>query len=161
MTTIVSAPGNLIIATSDGLKGQFGGVETPVEVPAGSRSVPGEQGIRVCLQAARCLETQRRDQDFDTGMELRARQLTSQGKEAAGLPPARSGAVVLNAVKIEISDDVGGTCRYVAGQVSGTGTAWDGSFVYVPAPPMNVKHLNIEVSLDGVPTGMCCRIRVD
>jgi hypothetical protein len=161
MTTIVSAPGNLIVATNDGLKVQFGGVETPVEVPAGARSVPGEQGIRVYLQVIRCLETQRRDQAFDTEMELWGTLLTSQGKESAGPPPSMPGAVALNTVRIELSDDAGGTYRYVAGQVAGTGTEWDGSFVYVPIPPTNVRHLNLEFSLDGVPTGKSCRVRVD
>ena len=161
MTTIVSAPGNLIIATGDGLQVQFGGVEIPVEVPAGARSGPGEQGIKVNLQVVRCLETQRRDQAFDTEMELWGTLLAAQGREAVGPPPSMSGAVALNAVRIEIFDDAGDTYRYVAGQVAGTGTEWDGSFIYVPAPPPNIRHLNLEFSLNGVPTGKSCRIRVD
>jgi hypothetical protein len=49
MMTVISAPGDLVVATSDGIGVRFAGVELTIHLPGHPAAVPGERGIKVNL----------------------------------------------------------------------------------------------------------------
>ncbi|WP_160320872.1 hypothetical protein [Arthrobacter alpinus] len=53
MTTIISAFGDLIVATSASTDVCFAGIELSVEVPAGSGELAEVRGLRVYLEGVR------------------------------------------------------------------------------------------------------------
>ncbi|MDJ0313456.1 hypothetical protein [Arthrobacter sp. H35-D1] len=161
MTSIVWAPGDLIVATNDGVDVRFAGVEITPDVPAFLGRVPGERGIRVQLAGVTSAETMELDSAYLSEMEAWGRGLKLHGKDSAGRPPVMPGETVLSAVKAVITDNHDTDYHCVAGQVAGTGSEWDGSWVFVPEPPEQVNHITIEFTLKGEPTGKSCRVQLD
>lgn len=161
MTTIVWAPGDLIVATHEGVDVRFAGVELTSDVSEFLGATPGERGIRVSLAGIPNLETQRLGILYGAAFEAWAAELELRGKTNAGPPPPMPGQVVLSAVKPVISDNYDTEYCCVTGQWAGTGTEWDGSKTYLPEPPEGVKHLTIEFTLNGELTGKSCRVQLD
>lgn len=83
------------------------------------------------------------------------------GAEAAGDAPVMPGQIVLGPVGAVISDDVGTTYRMSAGQVAGSGSEWEATWVYLPEPPKTARILTLEFTLDDEPTGKTCQIQLD
>lgn len=160
MTTIVWAPGDLIVASHEGVDVRLAGVELTPDVSEFGPS-HGERGIRVSLAAIRNLETQRLDILHAEEFEAWAAEQTLHCKDSAGPPPRMPGQVVLSAVRPVITDNHDTDYRYVGGQWAGTGTQWDGSSIFLPEPPHEVRHLNIEFTLNGELTGKSCRVQLN
>ncbi|WP_146238774.1 hypothetical protein [Arthrobacter livingstonensis] len=161
MTTIISAPGDLIIATSDGIDVRFAGVAPTFLLPPGVGEVPGSGGVVVYFEGVPSLETRHRDQRHLKEIDQWAERRKLHGTEAAGRFPIMPGEPVLERVKVRISDDVGTEYRWVGGKVAGTGTEWDGCWGYAPEPPMSARLLNFEFTLDGEPTGKRCQVQLN
>jgi hypothetical protein len=161
MTTIVFAPGDLIVATSDGIDVRFAGIELDADFSPRPGYPRGGRGVRIRIEGIRGLETQRRDYEFLDAREAWADRLRGQGRDAAGEPPNMPGVPVLRRVKAIVTDDVGTEYQLAAGQVAGDGTEWDGSWVYAPSPPEAALTLKFRFTLDGEPTGKECAVRLD
>jgi len=152
MASIASAPSDLIVATSDGIRIRFVGMELD------ATSWDGNAGLEVRLQGVRGAETSRRDAEFRVALDAWARRLTERGKDAAGEAPTMPGVRVLDRVKVSITDDVGTEYQLVAGQAAGDGTDWDAAWIYAPRPPATAAHLYLRFTLDGHPTGIECAL---
>lgn len=61
MMTVVSAPGDLVVATNVGVGVRFAGIESIAEVPFVSDEWVGRKGIRLYFQGIRSHETRQRD----------------------------------------------------------------------------------------------------
>lgn len=160
MMTIISAPGDLIVATKDGVDVRFAGVESIADAPFSATEWLGKQGIRLHLEGIRSPETQRRDEHHVKEISQWANLRERDGAEAAGDAPAMPGQLVLGPVGADISDDLGTIYRWSAGQVAGSGTDWDATWVYLPEPPAAARFLRIEFTLDGEPTGKTCKVQL-
>lgn len=161
MTSIVWAPGDLIIATNRGVDVRFAGVEIIEDVPEHMWRVPGERGIRVHLTGVRGPATMEFDAGYGQALEAWTVERTAKGKDGVGRPPLMPADVVLTPVQAVISDNHDTEYRRVAGKVSGTGSEWDASWVFVPEPPAGLKHLTIEFTLHGELTGKSVRAQLD
>ncbi|AIY00162.1 hypothetical protein ART_0563 [Arthrobacter sp. PAMC 25486] len=161
MTVIVWAPGDLIVASNEGVDVRLAGVELTSDAPVHHGAKPGERGVRIGLEANRNLETQHRDLAYLEAFEAWDAEQKLHGKGKAGSPPPMPGQVVLSAVKPVITDNHDTDYRCVGGQWAGTGTDWDGSWTFVPEPPAGVKHLTIEFTVNGDLTGKSCRVQLD
>ncbi|RAM37212.1 hypothetical protein [Arthrobacter globiformis] len=161
MTTVVSAPGDLVVATSDGIDVRFAGMELTESLPAGVKARPGERGIKVRLEGVQGPETQQRDHQFTEAIVDWVEQREKRGAESAGQPPTMPGVLVLEPVQLRISDDFGTEYECVAGQIAGDGTEWSASWMYLPEPPKHVRSINLVFTLHGAPTGKDCQIRLD
>ncbi|WP_104091899.1 hypothetical protein [Arthrobacter sp. GMC3] len=160
MTTIISAPGDLIIATSDGIDVRFAGIDPTFLLPPGVGESSEMQGVAVYIEGVPSLETRLRDQRHVQEIEHWAELRKRHGTEAAGRFPIMPGEPVLSRVKVRLTDDVGTEYRWVGGKVAGTGTEWDGCWGYAPEPPMSARLLNFEFTLDGEPTGKSCKVQL-
>jgi hypothetical protein len=160
MTSIVFAPGDLVIATSDGIDVRFGGIELDTDVPPGPQRLEGGKGIRLRLEGVRGEETQRRDVLFLDARDTWIRRMKAQGLEAAGPSPTMPGVPVLERVNALLDDGLGTDYRCVKGQVAGDGTEWEASWVYLPNPPEAARNLRIWFTLDGIPTGRDCELQL-
>lgn len=161
MTTIIWAPGDLIVASNGGVEVRLAGVRTNSEVPFYMGHVPDVRGIRVDLVGVTSRVTMDLDIAYTAAIESWILERKSHGQEAAGARPLMPGGVVLSAVKPAITDNHDTDYRLVASHSAGTGTEWDGSWFFVPEPPAAVKHLTIEFTVNGRPTGKSCRVQLD
>lgn len=161
MTTIVWAPGDLIVASNEGLAVRLAGVGLTRDVPEHLGATVGERGVRIGLEVTRNLETQRRDIAYLEAFEAWVAEQKLHGRDMAGPPPTMPGQVVLSAVKANITDNHDTVYGCVAGRWAGTGTEWDGSWTFIPEPPAGVKHLTIEFTVNGELTGKSCRVQLD
>jgi hypothetical protein len=161
MTTIVSAPGDLIVATSDGIDVRFVGIEINADFSPSPGYPRGGRGVLIRLEGVRGLETQRRDYEFLDAREVWADRLKGQERDAAADPPTMPGVHVLDRVQAMVTDDVGTMYQLAAGQVAGDGTEWDASWVYAPAPPPAAQILRLRFMLDSDLTGKECEVRLD
>ena len=78
MMTVISAPGDLIIATSQGIDVRFAGIELTTDLPVHPESSP-ERGIRISLEGIRDQETQHRDQGYVEALLRWVEQRKAQG----------------------------------------------------------------------------------
>lgn len=160
MTTIVSAPGDLIIATSDGIDVRFAGIEPTFRFPVGVGPVTGSGGITVYFEGVTSRETLDRDNHHLEKIEQWAARGKSHGTDAAGPYPIMPGVPVLERVKVRISDDVGTDYRWVGGKLAGTGTEWEGCWGYAPEPPKDARFLTLDFTLDDELTGKRCQLQL-
>lgn len=161
MMTVVSAPGDLVVATIDGVGVRFAGIESIGDAPVVSADWLGREGIRLYFQGIRSHETRQRDFRYEEQLVQRGNLRDRDGAQAVGDPPAMPGQLVLGTVGAVISDDVGTTYRMDAGQVAGSGSEWEATWVYLPEPPRTARILTLEFTLDGEPTGKTCQVRLD
>lgn len=161
MTSIVWAPGDLIIASNQGVDVRFAGVEIITDIPQHVGLVPGGRVIRVHLTAIRGRATLELDDGYGTAVEAWAAERAAQGRESAGRPPIMPGDVVLTPVQALITDNHDTEYRRVGGRAAGAGSEWDASWVFAPEPPAGVKHLTIEFTLHGGLTGRSVRVQLD
>ena len=159
MGSIVSAPADLVIATSDGIDVRFTGIDLAAELSAHAQEPPGGHGVRVSLAAVRGAETMRRDEQFRVARLAWAQREDGgrRGKEPAPLMPGFS---VLDRVGAVLADEAGTEYRLVAGQAAGDGTEWESAWEFVPQPPAAAGILRLQFTLDGAPTGKTCEVRV-
>ncbi len=160
MMTIVSAPGDLIVATNDGVGVRFGGIESISDVPVISAEWLGKTGIRLYFQGIRSEDTIQRDIRHDEEMLQWVNLRKSAGAEATGDAPAMPGQLVLGSVGVNISDDIGTSYRMSTGQVAGSGSNWEATWVYLPEPPSGAQLLTLEFTLDDEPTGTTCHVKL-
>ncbi|MGL3806133.1 hypothetical protein ACSYDW_08560 [Paeniglutamicibacter sp. R2-26] len=160
MMTVVSAPGDLVVATNDGVEVRFAGIESIAQVPVVSAEWLGRKGIRLYFQGIRSHETRQRDFRHEEQM-VQWVNLRKRDGEEAGDPPVMPGQLVLGPVGAVISDDVGTTYQMSTGQVAGNATEWEATWVYLPEPPETARILTLEFTLDGEPTGKACQVRLD
>lgn len=161
MTSIVWAPGDLIIATSQGVDVRFAGVEISTDLPERRWPLPGERGIRVHLSGVRSGATAELDGAYGTALAAWEEQRTAQGHDGADRPPIMPGEVVLTPVQAVITDNRDTNYRRMAGRVAGSGTEWDAFWVFTPEPPAGLKHLTIEFTLHGELTGRSVRVQLE
>lgn len=158
MGSIVSAPADLVIATSDGIDVRFAGIDLAAELSAHAQEPPGVHGVRISLAAVRGAETMRRDGQFQVARLAWAQR--RQDQVAAEEPvPLMPGFAVLDRVGVVLTDEVGTEYRLVAGQVAGDGTEWEAAWEFVPQPPEAAGTLGLQFTLDGTPTGQTCQVR--
>lgn len=160
MMKVISAPGDLVVAPSDGVDVRFAGLEltadiqTPVPIHAGGR------GIKVRLEVIRDEETGRRDHNFHEARLAWVHRRRAQGAEP-GPMPTMPGVLAFEPVELQITDDIGTDYRFVAGQVAGDGNEWSACWTYLPEPPRQAKRMNLAFTLNGTPTGKNCAIQLD
>ena len=157
MPTIVSAPGDLVVATVDGIDVRFGAMNIG-ELPPGLEQYG--QGLTVRLYGARGPETMRRDNVFMKALYAWAETRHDSGSETRDPPAQMPGAAVLGRVQAQITDDVGTGYRWVGSRTAGTGTDWEGSWSFIPEPPPGAAVLVLAFTLDGTPTGRDIRMRL-
>lgn len=160
MASIVSAPGDLVIAASDGIDIRFAGIRVDIDLPPHIDSPSSGRGIRISLEGVRGSETRQRDVRFEA-----ARLAWVEGRKAhesggAEDPPRMPGALVLDRVGVRVTDDIGTQYRWAGGQVAGDGTDWEASWFHSPTPPEAAQTLHLSFTLDGQPTGKECRVRL-
>ncbi|KUG56291.1 hypothetical protein AVL61_16745 [Kocuria rosea subsp. polaris] len=160
MTSIVSAPADLVVATSDDIKVRFAGADLTAVLPAHVQALPGAVGVRVMVSGARGPETMDRDNKFESARLAWYQQRKSGEPAREESAPTMPGVLVLERVGALLRDDVGTEYRPVAGQIGGDGTEWEGSWTYLPHPPEAARTLWLEFTLDGEPTGKECEIRI-
>jgi hypothetical protein len=79
MGTIVSAPADLVVATSDGIDVRFAGIDLAASLSPHAQEPPGGHGVRISLAAVRGAETMRRDGQFQAARRsTRRRQRVQQ-----------------------------------------------------------------------------------
>ena len=161
MTKVISAPGDRVVSTSDGVDVRFAGLELTSDIPGHVQVRPGERGIKISLEAIRGHETGLRDHSYDQARLQWAERRRTDGAESAGPMPTMPGVLAFEPVELQITDDSGTDYRFVAGQVAGDGTEWSASWTYLPEPPRHVKCLNLVGTLHGAPTGKSCKIQLD
>jgi hypothetical protein len=161
MTRVISAPADLVVATSDSVDVRFAGFELTSDIPGHVQIRPGERAIKISLQAVRGHETGLRDHSYDQARLQWAEQIRTDGAESAGPMPTMPGILVFKPVELTITDDSGTDYHFVAGQVAGDGTEWSASWTYLPEPPTHVKRLKLVFTLHGTPTGKSCEIQLD
>jgi hypothetical protein len=154
MMSICSAPGDLIVATSDGIDVRFAGVTIDLELSGGG------PGVRVLFEAVREAETARRDQKFADDRLAWARRLKARGSDAAGCAPTTPGVMVLERVRVLMNDDVGTEYRCESGQIGGDVSPWTSFWLHTPCPPDNARRLELQFTLDGETTGKECVVRL-
>lgn len=161
MPTIVSAPANLIIGTSDGVPVRFAGLETGVAYSPAVGQPHGTGGLLVDLVGVRGPETQSRDARFLAERDDWARRRKEDGPEAAGPPPVMPGVTVLESVDVLVTDDVGTVYELASRQVAGDGTEWEARMIYSPAVPTPARIVTLQFTIAGEPTGTLCELRLD
>ncbi|MBP2414490.1 hypothetical protein JOF48_003289 [Arthrobacter stackebrandtii] len=160
MTTIVWAPGDLVVANSEGVDVRLAGVEITADIPHHLGRPAGERGIRVHVAGVTSPLTMDLDNRHLQEVEAWAEERKRVGPENVHQFPVMPGVAVLSAVNAVITDNHDTDYRWVGGQLAGTGSEWDGSWAFVPEPPAGVKHLSIEFTVDGVPTGKSVRVQL-
>ncbi|MGQ1797059.1 hypothetical protein ACT4S5_08000 [Kocuria oceani] len=141
MASIVFAPADLVVATSDDIKVRFAGADLAAELPAHVQAPPGAVGVRVMVSGVRGPETMQRDSGFESARLAWYQQRQDGGPAREGSAPTMPGMLVLERVGALLRDDVGTECPSVAGQVGGDGTEWKGSWTYLPHPPEAARTL--------------------
>ncbi|WP_152231026.1 hypothetical protein [Georgenia ruanii] len=144
MSIIVSAPANLIVATSDGIDVRFAGVDLDTDVMPSPTYRGGGKGIRISFEGVRGPETQERDVAFLRARAAWVDRTKAHGEEAAGDMPTMPGDLALSPVKAIVVDDMGTEYRLESGRVAGDGTEWSASWVYVPEPPVGAQRLQLQ-----------------
>lgn len=160
MSSIVSAPADLVVATSDDIEVRFAGLDLAADLPAHVQAAPARLGVRVMVSGVRGPETMGRDNKFKAARLAwyqRRKGGDSAPEEAVSAMP---GVLVLDRVAALLRDELGTEYRSVAGQIGGDGTEWEGSWTYLPQPPEAARTLWLEFTLDGEPTGKNCEIRI-
>lgn len=163
MTKVISAPGDLVVATSNGVDVRFAGLELTADIPAHGPVRAGGGGIKINLEVIRDQETGQRDHSFNEARLEWVQQRRAQSVESAelGPMPTMPGVLAFEPVELQITDDIGTDYRFIAGQVAGDGTEWSASWTYLPEPPRQAKNLNLVFTLYGTPTGKSCVIQLD
>lgn len=153
MTTIVRAPGNLIVATINGVDVRLAGIEVTkaalfVDAPSGTPC------IVIYLSAARGYETVRHDAEI---AQTRSREdLAAEAEEAQkDGPPKLSN---LGRVGVTITDDVGAHYEPSGFRMVGDGIGWDDMRVYTPAPTSTAATLHLDFTVDGKSTERYCDV---
>ncbi|MGX5358231.1 hypothetical protein [Kocuria sp. KH4] len=159
MGFIVSAPADLVIATSDGIAVRFAEIDLAAELSAHAQEPPGVQGVRVSLAAVRGAEIMRRDGQFQDARLAWAQRRQDQAAEEEPVP-LMPGFAVLDRVGVVLTDEAGTEYRLVAGQAAGDGTEWEAAWEFVPQPPEAAGILRLQFILDGTPTGQTCAVQI-
>jgi hypothetical protein len=153
MTTIVRAPGNLIVATIEKVDVRLAGIDVTkaplhVGVPSGTPCVV------VYLSAARGYETVSHDAEIAQTRSLE--DLAAEAEEAQkDGPPKLSN---LSRVGITITDDEGTQYEPSGFRMVGDGLGWDDMRVYTPAPPSAAASLCLDFTVDGESTNSRCDV---
>jgi hypothetical protein len=161
MTRVISAPGDLVVASSDGIDVRFAGFEFTSRLPGSVRAMPGDRGLKINVEGVRGLETQRRDVAYDVASLKWAEQWRAHGAVSAGPPPTMPGVLVLQPIQLDVKDEAGTEYRFVEHQAGGSGTEWSASWIFLPEPPENARNLYLEFSLRGAQSRSQCQIQLD
>ncbi|MCC3265704.1 hypothetical protein [Arthrobacter gengyunqii] len=159
MTTIVAAPGDLIIGVSDGVSVRFAGINVEARQPP-MASPDGDSCIQIMLEGVNDLEVRRRNQQHARDEAAWVERRRELGTQNAGRYPPLPGDAVLQRVRARVTDDLGTSYHWIGGHTSGTGSEWDSSWFYFPAPPRTASLLTLTFTLDDEPTGKECVIRL-
>lgn len=153
MTSIISAPGSLIVATIEKVDVRLAGIEVTnapldVDVPSGTPCVV------VYLSAARGYETVTHDGEIARTRSLE--DLAAEAEEAQkDGPPKLSN---LSRVGVTITDDEGTQYEPCGFRMVGDGTGWDDMRVYTPAPSSAATTLHLDFTVDGESTDSRCDV---
>jgi hypothetical protein len=153
MTTIVRAPGNLIVATIEKVNVRLAGIDVTkaplhVDVPSGTFCVV------VYLSAVRGYETVRHDGQIAQTRSLE--DLAAEAEEAQkDGPPKLSN---LSRVDVTMTDDEGTQYEPSGFRMMGDGIGWDDMRVYTPAPPSAAATLRLDFTVDGESTNSRCDV---
>lgn len=89
MTKVISAPGDLVVARSDGVDGRFAGLELTSDIPGHVQVRLGERGIKISLEVIRGRETGLRDHRYDQARLQWVERRRTDGAESAGPMPTK------------------------------------------------------------------------
>ena len=161
MTRVISAPGDLVVASSDEIDVRFAGLEFTSHLPGFVEAMPGQRGLKINVEGVRGLKTQRRDVAYTVARLKWADQLRAHGAESAGPAPTMPGVLVLQPIQLDVKDDAGTEYRFVERQTAGDGTEWSASWTFLPEPPENARNLYLEFSLHGAQNRSQCQLQLD
>lgn len=160
MPRIVSAPMDLTIATHRGVDCRFEGLNLRTDLPY-SRYVTGDNtGFEFHLRAITNDETRRLDAKFYESLDSWGARAQEQGASPTNHAPQMPSVDVLEPIKANITDDAGTSYICICGRTGGTGTDWDATWIYYPAPPAEAESLTLEFTISGIPTGHSCVIEL-
>lgn len=74
----------------------------------------------------------------------------AQRGDREGWPP-RCPAERFAVLRPHVSDDIGTPYRFASGQAGGTGTEWEATWRFLPAPPVEARLLTLRFSSPGAP----------
>ncbi|MGO2779233.1 hypothetical protein [Glutamicibacter arilaitensis] len=158
MPRVISAPMDLVIATHRGVDIRFEGVNLTSDLPYSRYVTDGDTGLEFHLRGVTNDETRRLDTQFYSALELWSSKIREQGADQADPAPQMPSNSIIEPVKANITDDVGTSYICVGGRIGGTGTDWDATWIYYPAPPPDTQQLILEFTISGVPTDQYCII---
>ena len=155
MTTIVRAPGNLIVATIGKVDVRLAGIDVtkaPLHVDVAS----GAPCVVVYLSAVRGYETVNHDAEIAQTRSLE--DLAAEAEEAQkDGPPKLSN---LSRVGVIVTDDEGTQYEPSGFRMVGDGLGWDDMRVYTPAPPSAAATLHLDFTVDGESTDGRCDVAI-
>lgn len=152
---------DLVIATHLGIDICFAGINLNSDHPHSGHALAGSTGMELNLRAVVNDETRRLDSQFYTALESWGANAEKNGADRSLPAPQMPSNAVFGPIKANITDDAGTIYTLVAGRVAGTGTDWDASWIYSPAPPEQAKQLVLEFTASGTPTGHRCVIDLE
>lgn len=153
MTTIVRAPGNLIVATIETVNVRLAGIDVakaPLHVDVSS----GTPCVIVYLSAARGYETV--SHDGKTAQTRSIEDLAAEAEESQKDGPPKVSN--LSRVGVTITDDAGTQYKPSGFRMVGDGLGWDDMRVYTPAPPSAAATLHLDFTVDGESTDSSCDV---
>lgn len=153
MTTIIRAPGNLIVATIEKVDIRLAGVDV-TKAPLHVDVLSDTPCVVVYLSAARGYETVSHDAEI---AQTQSREDLAAGAEEAEKdgPPKLSN---LDRVGVTITDDEGTQYEPSGFRMVGDGIGWDDMRVYTPAPPSAATTLHLDFTVDGESTNSSCDV---
>lgn len=149
---------DLIIAIHQGVAIRFAGLSLASDLPPSRYAAESETGFEFHLCGVINDVTRRLDSLFHDVLETWDLIVQEQGNEQAGPAPQMPGKAVLEPVKANITDDLGTRYTCIGGRVPGTGTDWDATWIYSPAPPAAARRLVLAFTINGTPRGHTCVI---
>lgn len=160
MPRIVSAPMDLIIATHRGVDFRFEGLNLTTDLPYSRYVTDGSSGFEFHLRGIANDGTRRLDSELYEALESWGERAQERGANQADPAPQMPSNEFLEPIKANITDDAGTTYICIGGRTGGTGTEWDATWIYYPAPPSEAGTLTLEFTISGIPTGHSCVIEL-
>ncbi|WP_349931509.1 hypothetical protein ABNP34_05760 [Glutamicibacter mishrai] len=160
MPRIVSAPMDLVIATHRGVDFRFEGLNLTTDFPYSRYVTGGSAGFEFHLRGIANDETRRLESKFYEALESWDASAQEHGAPPTDPAPQMPSNDFLAPIKANITDDAGTTYICIGGQTGGTGTEWDATWIYYPAPPSEAGTLTLEFTISGIPTAHSCVIEL-
>ncbi|QIV88173.1 hypothetical protein [Glutamicibacter mishrai] len=151
---------DLVIATHRGVDFRFEGLNLTTDFPYSRYVTGGSAGFEFHLRGIANDETRRLESKFYEALESWDASAQEHGAPPTDPAPQMPSNDFLAPIKANITDDAGTTYICIGGRTGGTGTEWDATWIYYPAPPSEAGTLTLEFTISGIPTAHSCVIEL-